>query len=382
MNRRWWLIAATVLLLGLALGLLGRDGGGGLPFDPRSTEPQGAAALVEVLRALGADVEVSGGVPDDDTEVALLLVGGRDETAEDGLEGWVRAGGRLILADPSSRLNPAPVERSAGFDLFGSVPLAADCDHPALDGIGRVSSTAWTSMQAPSTATVSCLSTDDGIALWATPLGEGELVVFGGRGAWMNDRLDEHHNAALAVALVQPAAGTDAVVLELPAPGGGQRSLAELVPDRVLMALWQLAIAFGVLAWARSRRHGAAVEEELPTRIRGSQMVAAVGGLLERTGQRDAAAQVMQRDLARSLADLFGLPRGTPRGTLVEVVSARTGIDEERLWATLRERRITDDQELVALTRSIALFRGSLVAGERHRTAPNRPMDRSPSTER
>lgn len=362
MSRRGWSIAVGIALLGVALGLLGRgQAGGGLPFDPRSTQPGGTAAFVEVLRELGADVEITSGVPAGERDVAVVLVGGLEAAERDRLEGWVRAGGRLVLADPSSAVNPAAVRGSTAFDLFGSVPLAVACDdHPALQQLARVSSTTWTAMRAPDRATISCLPMDEGMGLFATPLGDGELVVFGGRGAWTNDRLDEHHNAALAVALVQPAPGVRVSVVGPPPPGAGERRLADLVPGRVRGALWQLAIAFGVLAWARSRRLGPPLEEGLPTRIRGSEMVAALGGLLERTGSRQTAALALQEDLARSIASLLGVPSTTPREALVELASARTGMSHEQLRNTLGDREIVDDRQLVALARSIAEVRDDL----------------------
>lgn len=362
MNRRGWSIAVVIVLLGVALGLLGRgQAGGGLPFDPRSTEPAGTAAFVEVLRELGADVEITAGAPAGDRDVAVVLVAGRDDAERDRLEGWVRAGGRLVLADPSSAVNPAAVRGSSAFDLFGSVPLAVACgEHPALQHLARVSSTTWTAMRAPDDSTVSCLPMDEGVGLFATSLGDGELVVFGGRGAWTNDRLGEHHNAALAVALVQPAPGVRVSVVGPPPPGAGERRLADLVPGRVRGVLWQLAIAFGVLAWARSRRLGPPPEEGLPTRIRGSEMVAAVGGLLERRGGRQTAALALQEDLARSIAAMLGVPSATPRDALVEIASARTGMSQEQLRSALGDREIADDRQLVGLARSIVAVRDDL----------------------
>lgn len=364
MSRRGWLIAGLVVVLVVGLGLLGRDRDrAGPPFDPRSTDPSGTAALVEVLRELGADVEITGDAPPGDRGVAVLLVGGQDEAVRDGLEEWVRAGGRLVLADPSSPLNPAAVEDTSTFDLWGRVPLAMGCDHPAFGGIDRVASAGWIAMEPPAEATFSCLPNGEGAALVGLPVGEGELIVFGGRGAWTNGSLAEHGNAALLAALAQPSDGVRVSIIGPPPPGAGDRTLAELVPGRVRMALWQLAIGFGLLAWARSRRHGPPVGEELPTQVRGSETVAAVGGLLERSGARDAAAAGLRGDLARSLADLLGVPLDAPHQTLVDVASSRTGIHPERLWQALGDHEVTDDRELVALTRVIASVRADLQAG-------------------
>lgn len=361
MTRRGWVIAAVVVLLGLVLGLLGRsEPDSGLPFDPSNPGPAGSAALVEVLRELGAEVTVSAETPSRVHDVAVVLVGGHDAATVDRLEGWVRSGGRLILADATSPLNPLAVEQAAAFDLFGPVPLTVDCDHPAMAAIDRVASSGWTSLQAPADASLACLPTDTGVALAGVPFGEGELIVFGGRGAWTNDALGNEDNAALGAALVQPAGGPRVVFLRPPAPGTGGRSLGDLVPPRVRSGIWQLVIAFGVLAWARSRRHGPPVDERLPTSIRGSEMVAAVAGLLERTGQRQIAAAALQDEFARCLEDRVGLPRHAQRRVLADTAAGVMPADAEELWDVLRPQEITDDRELLALARRIARVRARL----------------------
>ena len=76
------------------------------PLDPRSDEPDGTSALVALLEELGADVELSVGLPGADDDVALVLQDRLDEAQTAAVLDWTRAGGTLVVTDPSSSLTP------------------------------------------------------------------------------------------------------------------------------------------------------------------------------------------------------------------------------------------------------------------------------------
>jgi len=96
--------AAPFLALAAAfvvLGLVSSPSGNGGVLDPDGTGPQGAKALVLVLRQYGAHVELVDGVPAGDVGAAVVLSDQLDDARRAGVMAWVRTGGRLVVADPS-----------------------------------------------------------------------------------------------------------------------------------------------------------------------------------------------------------------------------------------------------------------------------------------
>ena len=132
----------------------------------------------------------------------------------------------------------------------------------------------------------------------AQPKGDGWVVAAGGAGAFVNDRLDSEDNAALAANILVPTEGTRVAVpraLRIPPRGEGDKSLADLVPTGVRLALGQLLVAFVVFALWRARRLGKPVAEVPPVQIAASELVVAVGNLLQKSGKPEAAARAAAR---------------------------------------------------------------------------------------
>src|SRR6266581_6954843 len=75
------------------------------------------------------------------------------------------------------------------------------------------------------------------------------------------------------------------------------------VAPRVRLAMWQLVVAFAVLVLWRARRLGRPVAEAQPVQIPGSELVVAVGNLLQRARGRGQAAGLLTDDLRRTLAE-------------------------------------------------------------------------------
>ena len=91
--------------------------------------------------------------------------------------------------------------------------------------------------------------------------------------------------------------------------GGGERTLVDLVSAGVTRALAQLALAFAVYALWRARRLGRPVAEPQPVAVAGSELVAAVGNLLDRT----RSPQPRRRPAAGRPAAVPGRPPGRAR---------------------------------------------------------------------
>ena len=135
---RVWLPYALVVGSALLIAYIGgAPDRGGAPLDPTSAAPDGAKALVDTLRALGVRVTVGPGAPNASTTTALLLSDRLVDAQVQPVDDWVRGGGTLVVADPSSRFS---ITRPTGRTLVGFIEpeLERRCDEPALRDVGRV----------------------------------------------------------------------------------------------------------------------------------------------------------------------------------------------------------------------------------------------------
>ena len=120
--------------------------------------------------------------------------------------------------------------------------------------------------------------------------------------------------------------------------------------------------------------------EPRPSPIAGSELVAAVGTLLDRSRSPGHAADLLRRDLRRFLADHLGVPPDAPADVVATVAAERSGADEADLRAAPRRAPVTDDAGLAALApRSTASVRRSspMSDAEPTRSPPPAPCPRS-----
>jgi hypothetical protein len=361
-----WLIGGVIALVALlGILLLGGDDTGP-PLSPGSDDRLGTSALVALAGELGAEVEISDSLPDLEGEggpdVVLLFQDLLDETQVDEIQRWVDGGGRLVVTDPLSGFVPPEVDR---FDQVSELGSPGAIDGSCDIGAGIDPHNGGVLYQAP-VGSATCIDDPTGAAhVVATDEGAGTVVALGGAGMLVNAALDEGENAPVATALLAPEAGTRLLVLEpgfLGGTGGGEDSLVDLISPGVKRALAQLALAFAVYALWRAWRLGRPVQERQPVAVAGSELVAAVGNLLDRTRSPRHAADRLRADLWRFLSDRLGVPAGTPVDVMVAVAADRTGIDEARLRAALEPRPVDDDAALQELARTIDRIREEVLA--------------------
>jgi hypothetical protein len=356
---------AVVLGVALVVAVAGRGAEEGNPLDPASPGPLGTKGLVEVLRGLGGRVTVSAGQPGTGTDTALLLSDDLTPQRRQGLLDWVRRGGTLVVADPSSGVTRVEPTGSTRFGLLDA-EIERRCAVPALRDAERVAAPGGVVFEIPEGqgapgnrlhATQACFPRNDGAWLLVQPLGGGTVVRLGGASALVNQELGEADNAILLASLLVPVEGTAVQVLQPPLPGGGTAGLGDLIAPRVRLALWQLVLAFVLLALWRARRLGRPVAEPQPVQLPGAELVVAVGNLLQRAKGRGQAAGLLTDDLRRSLAERLGLPPSTPADQVADTVAERTGIPRERVLRTLTRTTPRDEAELVALSQAVDTIR-------------------------
>ncbi|MGH8898707.1 MAG: DUF4350 domain-containing protein [Egibacteraceae bacterium] len=357
------LLVLLVAVVGVVV-VAGPPGQEGPPLDPGSTGPLGTKALIDTLRELGADVRVTDAVPSPDVATALLLQDDLDDAQHGGLRDWVTQGGRLILTDPTSELAP----KISGLTQVGLLDpaLTKRCDLAALRDVERVAGGGVVY----SGGETRCFPRNRGAWLVAKRMGDGVVVALGGPTVFVNERLGTADNALLATSLLAPGGrgvrgsspGTARVTILRPAkPGEGDASLTDLLPPRVRAAFVQLGVAFAlVVAW-RARRLGRPVLERTPVRIPGSELVIAVGNLLQQTRGRRRSAALLRADLRRTLTERLGLPPSTPSDAVAAAVAAR--VDAQEVRSALDGPDPATDEDLVRLARAVEGVRQALLEG-------------------
>lgn len=377
-----WVIGVVALALVAIVAGAPRNGGG-LPYDPGSTSPSGARALVLLLERFGAHVDVTSNLPGPDTEVAFMFYDVIPEDRQDEVEQWMRDGGTLVVSDPRSVWSP-PFATSSGGGGFGITGLTIDrgrCDIDALRDLSTLDpGPASVGYEIPA-GSRACftdfeLAGDAGAFVVSSRVGEGRLVVLGGTSVFTNGQLGAADNAALATALLlpessasangEPASGSPQVALlqlgDEAAEADG-RSLTDAMSTGARLALVQLLVAFLVYAWYRARRVGKPITEHQPVAIAGSELVSAVGQLMQQTRDPQRAARALRADLRRRLGERFGLGPDAAPEVIAGVVGERSGIDPARLYAIVSDQPVTTDRELVELAADIDDVRKEILHG-------------------
>jgi hypothetical protein len=331
----------------LAVALVASTGSQGGVLDPNGTGPQGAKALVLLLRRYGAQVTLDEGVPSSQVDTALVLSDHLDRSRRQAVADWARRGGALVVADPTSPLQVgAPTTVTNGIatsDLHPSGP----CSIPSLADVQQLSVGPSLLLRVPPGArAMTCFgyTLHDGERA-SFLVQQGTVSGLGGAGVWTNQRLAQDDNATLAIGLLAPLDGRRVDVLVASHAGSGSRSLLDLLSPRLKWALLMLVVASGALVWWRGRRFGKPITESGPVQLAGSDIVVAVGELMARAGTRDAAAQELRSGARARLGTALGLGPAAPPGAIAAHAGAPTEI--------LDDGPVPDDAALVRLAQSL-----------------------------
>ena len=185
-TRRHWgrtvPVLVLVVLAGAAIWASAGGSSGGSPLDPASAGPDGTKALDLLVGRLGGRVDTGGQLPAAGHGVALILADHLSASSRRGVDAWVRSGGTLVIADPSSDLaGVAPAEGSspnAGVSVLG--PLTADCSAPWVAGVDQISAGAVALLAAPPGATAACFDGGGGSFAVERTVGAGTVVSLAG----------------------------------------------------------------------------------------------------------------------------------------------------------------------------------------------------------
>jgi hypothetical protein len=351
---RWALLALAAICVVAAIGTYLTAPRSGGQMDPASTGPDGAHALVALLRDHGVTVVVAKSV-DDAANAArpgtlLLFAQTQRVTNESLLRLLADAPGDLLLVEPTShaRAALAPGIRSGGASMRDSKP---DCALREANQAGSVDfGPANTFRAVADRAVTSCY----GGALVRYGDGGRTVTVVGSTDFMTNGGLLRAGNAALAMNL---AGGNPRLVWYAPqrieGESSGSTTIFALIPDNVIWMVVQLWVAVLLIALWKGRRIGPLVAEDLPVVVRASETVEGRGRLYRSRRARDRAAQALRAATLQRILPRIGLGLDTAAPAVVIAVAQRSGLPPESLRHILFGPSPASDADLTQLARAL-----------------------------
>ncbi|MGX9788519.1 DUF4350 domain-containing protein [Mycobacterium sp. MMS18-G62] len=356
-NARWVVLALVVIVGVAALSTYLTAPRPGGRMDPASTSPEGAHALVTLLRDHGVDV-----VEADDMAAVeraarpgtlLVVVQTFHLIDADLLQRLADLPGDRLIVEPVSRTREAlaPQIRLAGATTFGG--NKPDCDLREAKRAGEVQFGPSDAYEASGEVPVTrCY---DGALVRYSHDGR-DVTVVGTADFMTNQGLLKEGNAALAMNL----AGTRSRMIWY-APqhseGGGEpdggATLLDLIPDQVPWIVWQLCLVVALVAWWKGRRIGPLVAEQLPVVVRASETAEGRGRLYRSRRARDRAAEALRTATLQRLLPRLGLGHGAQPPAVVQAVAERSGLNPQAVADTLFGPPPASDPFLVNLAHEL-----------------------------
>ncbi|MEU9133956.1 DUF4350 domain-containing protein [Kitasatospora sp. NPDC048540] len=369
LRSRWYLLsAAFVILVGLLLGsLAGRSSWP--PLDPGSPDPEGARALVVLLKGEGVDVRT---VADERAlatalrEPATTVLLPRPDllsTAQLDRLGAVPRGsaGRLVLLAPqqaalhafvpgltvatSADGTPEPTS-SISTPPGCRLPEAVRAGTAELGGLGYDARSGDTGCYPRHGHQSLVVHAEDG---------DRETVVLGTGHPLSNESLDDDGNASLALGLLgsRPHLVWYLPDYSAPSPSVERKQFEDFIPAGWGWAGLQLLVAAVLAALWRGRRLGPVVSERLPIVVRATETTEGRARLYHRAKARGRAADALRRAAAHRIAPVLGvaLTAGEPDpAALCAAISDRLGRPAPDVQSLLYGGPPTDDAALLRLT--------------------------------
>jgi hypothetical protein len=360
--QRWrtarWVLLALVVIVGVATLstylTAPRPGG---PMDPESTSPDGARALVTILREHGVDV-----IAADDVAAAeraarpdtLILVAQTIHLFdEDVLHRLAALPGDRLLVEPISRTRE---ELAPRIRIDGATTLSdtrPDCELREVTRADEVQFGLSDAYEAVGNVPVTrCYGgalvryTDDG----------REVTVVSASSFMTNSGLLKDGNAALAMNL----AGSHPRVIwyapqhsEGDSESGGGASTYDLIPDHAKLIVLQLCLVVALLAVWKGRRLGPLVAEQLPVVVRASETVEGRGRLYRSRRARDRAAEALRTATLQRMMPRLGLGHDAAPAAVAQAVAERCGLYPQTVAHTLFGPPPANDPDLVNLAHEL-----------------------------
>lgn len=356
---RWVLLALAVIIGVAALSAVLTAPRPGGPMDPESTSPDGARALVTILREHGVDVIAAddiGAVEAAARPDTLLLIAQTMYLSDDDLLRRLAAlpGDRLVVSPTSrTRQQLAPAVRLGGATI-AFADSKPDCDLREANRAGSVQLGLGGGYEAAGDVPVtSCYG---GALVRYTDKGREVTVVSSGE-FMTNSGLLKEGNAALAMNL---AGSHPRLIWYAPqhsesgaTESGGSPGLFDLMPGQVQWVLLQLVLAVAAVAVWKGRRIGPLVAEQLPVVVRASETVEGRGRLYRSQRARDRAAEALRTAALQRMTPRLGLGHDTEPPAVVTAVAERCASSPQAVAHALFGPPPATDPDLINLAHEL-----------------------------
>jgi len=356
-SARWVLLALAVIVSVATLSTYLTAPRPGGPMDPESTSPEGARALVTILREHGVDVIAAGDIAAVESAArpdTLILVAQTFYLFHDDLLRRLAAlpGDRLLLEPVSrTRAQLAPQIRLGGVTTVDNT--RPGCDLREATRAGEVEFGLSDAYEAA--GDVDLTSCYGGALVRYTDNGR-EVTVASTAGFMTNSGLLKEGNAALAMNL---AGSHPRVIWYAPqhdqgdGESTGGASIFALMPDHVKWIAVQLCVGVALLAAWKGRRIGPLVAEQLPVVVRASETVEGRGRLYRSRRARDRAAESLRTATLQRIMPRLGLGHGAQPPAVAQAVAERCGGNPQAVAHTLFGPPPANDPELVNLAHEL-----------------------------
>ncbi len=353
--RSWRWVVLTLVVLAVVAGFgayltAPRPGGA---MDPAATSPDGAHALVTLLRDNGVEVVVTDSITEVEQAArpdSLILVAQSQYLTDTALDQLAKASGDFLLVEPKSRTRAAliPGLRVLGASTFDSDP---DCALREANKAGSVRFGPSESYTAKADRPMT--SCYDGVLVRYRD-GARTITVVGSADFMTNGGLLQAGNAALAMNL---ASARPRLIWYAPHDIDGETSspasVFDMIPENVTWVVWQLAVVVLLVALWKGRRLGPLVAEELPVVVRASETVEGPGRLYRSRRARDRAADALRTATVHRMQIRLGLGAGAPPSAVVTSVAARSAADAQFVSHHLYGPPPATDNDLLQLARAL-----------------------------
>jgi hypothetical protein len=353
-------LIGVVIALNLLANGLDRAVGGNEPGGERdssyATAADGAAAYASLLARYGHSVGRQRGeieysqLVGADTVIVLDPAAVTDEEAAALLQ-FAGSGGRLVIGDSA----PYYLDRfrdAAPTWEFGAPTTWTEID-PAFGDVRAVQTArggVWTSAGSGEVV----VGDAQAALLTRDAVGAGEIYFLADPSPLENAVLAEADNAAFGIALATTAPQQRIVFVEGVHGYGAERGLSA-IPTHWKWAIGMLMVAALAFVWSRARRFGPpdrAARELPPAR---AEYVRALSQTLERTRDRANAFSYVQEWTRQRVIERASL---RPEATAEEVVRAAQALGCSEYDAQALARQIMNDDEALALGRTLARVTG------------------------